>query len=544
MTALGRALTALLFGLAMLCMGCLDVITAPTNLTYSSNPATYQKDTAIVANTPTHSGGVVETYSVSPALPAGLTLDTKSGVITGTPTVGAATASYTVKATNTAGNTTVSLSITVNAPVITITTQPTSKSILVGQTASFSVVATGTGTLGYEWRKDDVPVVGGNTTTYTTPSAVIGDNGAQYTVVISDAFNNKETSTPATLTVLAAGGPGTSLATGSMTAARAFHSATLLPSGKALVAGGFSGTALATADLYDPTAGTFAATGSLTTAREYHSATLLDSGKVLIVGGQTLGSAPTATAELYDPATGLFTATGSLAAARWDHTATLLPNGKVLIVGGRNATLVLASAEIYDPATGLFTATTHAPVVSRTTHTATLLENGKVLLAGGQGVGSPTPVLFSAELYDPSTDTFIVTGSMSLPRYYATATRLSTGKVLLVGGAASAAAELYDPALGTFAATTGNLTTVRAFGHTATLLPTGEVLIAGGKGSGSPAPLLSAGELYDPATGLFTPTGSLTAVREVHTATALTTGKVLLVGGFGLGYLATAELYY
>lgn len=544
MTALGRALTALVFGLAMLCVGCLDVITAPTNLTYSSNPATYQKDTAIVANTPSHGGGVVETYSVSPALPAGLTLDTKSGVITGTPTVGAATTSYTVKATNTAGNTTVSLSITVNAPVITITTQPTSKSILVGQTASFSVVATGTGTLGYEWRKDDVPVVGGNTSTYTTPSAVIGDNGAQYTVVVSDAFSNKETSSAATLTVLTAGGPGTSLATGSMAAARAFHSATLLPSGKALMVGGFSGTALATADLYDPTAGTFAATGSLTTAREYHSATLLDSGKVLIVGGQTFGTDPVGTAELYDPATGLFTATGSLAAARWDHTATLLPNGKVLVVGGRNATLVLASAEIYDPATGLFTATTHAPVAGRTTHTATLLENGKVLLVGGQGVGSPTPVLLSAELYDPGTDTFTATGNMTVPRAYATATRLSTGKVLLVGGAASAVAELYDPALGTFAAATGNLTTVRAFGHTATLLPTGQVLIAGGKGSGSPAPLLSADELYDPATGLFAPTGSLTVGREGHTATALTTGKVLLVGGFGLGYLATAELYY
>lgn len=539
MSWMGRAWLAGVVGVTMLCTGCLDVVVAPTSLTYSSNPAIYQKGTAIAANTPSHSGGAVDSYTVSPTLPAGLAMDAKTGVITGTPTAGAASAGYTVKATNTAGSTNLTLTITVNAPVITITAQPANQSVLVGQTAAFSVTATGTGTLTYEWRRNGVAVTGGATPSYTTPILTAGDDGSQYTVHIADSYANAITSNAATLTVLTAGGPGTCLATGGMAAAREYHTATLLGTGKVLIMGGYSGTSLGTAEVYDPAAGTFAATGSLATSRQNHTATLLSNGKVLVVGGDSFNAA-TATAELYDPATGTFTATGSLLAARWDHTATLLPSGKVLIVGGRNQSVLQATAELYDPATGTFTATANAPKVARTTHTATLLSDGKVLLAGGFGA----VVLASAEIYDPAADTFTLTGNMTLARDYHTATLLPAGKVLVVGGVASAVAELYDPALGTFTATTGPLTTTRTFGQTATLLPTGQVLIAGGKGSGTPAPLLSSAELYDPATGLFAPTGSMAAGRQLHTATRLVSGKVLLAAGSGAGFLASAELYY
>ena len=208
-------------------------------------------------------------------------------------------------------------------------------------------------------------------------------------------------------------------------------------------------------------------------------------------------------------------------------------------MSGRNLTNYLATAELYDPATGTFTATANAPVASRATHTATLLGNGKVLIAGG----FKTSNLASAELYDSVAGTFTSTGSMGVPRASLTATLLTNGKVLMVGGASSAITELYDPASGAFSAT-GNLVVVRDHLHAAALLSTGQVLISGGVGIGSPAPLLASVEVYDPATGTFAATGSMTTGREAHTATTLLNGKVLLAGGAGAGYLASAELYY
>jgi hypothetical protein len=89
---------------------------APSSLGYSGNPATYTKDTAITNNTPTSSGGAVVSYAVSPALPAGLTLNTSTGVISGTPTAVTAAATYTVTATNSGGSTTASVSIEVVSP--------------------------------------------------------------------------------------------------------------------------------------------------------------------------------------------------------------------------------------------------------------------------------------------------------------------------------------------------------------------------------------------------------------------------------------------
>ncbi len=330
---------------------------------------------------------------------------------------------------------------------------------------------------------------------------------------------------------------GTWSATGSLATARYEHTATLLPNGKVLVAGGFGNSGLlASAELYDPTSGTWSATGSLATARQYHTATLLPSGKVLVAGGGG-NSGALASAELYDPTSGTWTPTGSLATARYEHTATLLPNGKVLVAGGYDGGS-LASAELYDPASGTWTITGSLGA-ARYEHTATLLPNGKVLVAGGVGTSS---ALASAELYDPASGTWTATGSLATARYYHTATLLPSGKVLVAAGRDSsgnslASAELYDPASGTWSATS-SLGAAR-YGHTATLLPNGKVLVAGGYGSSS----LASAELYDPASGTWAPTGPLVTARFFHTATLLPNGKVLVAGGYNGGSLASAELY-
>ena len=189
-------------------------------------------------------------------------------------------------------------------------------------------------------------------------------------------------------------------ATGSMNTARYDHSATLLPSGKILVAGGFG---MTTAELFDPATGTWTAAG-LPTARQNHTATLLPNGKVLVAGGGA-GKSSFKSAVLYDPATGTWTATGSMGTGRLFHTATLLPDGKVLVAGGLNS-VYLTSAEVYDPATGRWRETGSLNT-GRGSHTATLLPSGKVLVAGG---GS-NKQLSSAELYDPATGAWTATAS-------------------------------------------------------------------------------------------------------------------------------------
>jgi hypothetical protein len=353
--------------------------------------------------------------------------------------------------------------------------------------------------------------------------------------------------------------------TGDMQVARGFHTATLLGDGKVLVVGGAAHGSdllcldgLDSAELYDASTGSFSKTGNPTTAHYAHAATLLQGGEVLITGGfasgfdcEDLGEPAQVVAEVYNPATGAFESTGHMVEGRGGHTATLLPNGKVLVAGGGDAgggTLPFFgdssnTAELYDPATQVFTRT-GSMVTSRFGHTATLLSNGKVLIVGGVESGvmlfQMTP---TAELYDPATGTFTPTGSLAVARAGHTATLLKDGKVLIAGGltntqdsaSGTASAEIYDPSTGTFTRT-GDMGVARE-AHTATLLTDGTVLIAGG---GLSSPTLFA-EIYDPSTGSFTPTGSMGTARVGHTATLLTDGRVLVAGS---GYfLASAELY-
>ena len=327
-----------------------------------------------------------------------------------------------------------------------------------------------------------------------------------------------------------------------MTTVRDLHTATLLPNGKTLVAGGFDGTNyLSSAELYDPATETWSSTGSLTTVSAQHTSTLLPSGQILVAGGFFNSHALTS-AELYEPAAGGWSGTGNMTMMRVRHTATLLPNGKVLVAGGYDADFnALIQAELYDPATGTWS-TTGNMTTARVLQQATLLPSGKVLVEGGNN-SNGTSFLTDAELYDPAAGTWSNTGSMTTARDQHTATLLANGKVLVAGGFAGGfltSTELYDPGTETWS-NAGHLITGRD-GHTATLLPNGQVLVVGGAGNGG---TLASAELYDPVAGTWSSTGGLATGRFEHTATLLPSGKVLVAGGFSstTDELSSAELY-
>ena len=290
--------------------------------------------------------------------------------------------------------------------------------------------------------------------------------------------------------------------------------------------------------------GTLTDTGPMHTPRSAHTATLLPDGRVLITGGfagQDEENALTL-AELYDPAQGVFTKTGPLTTGRQSHSATRLPDGKVLIAGGYDGTY-LASAELYDPTTGAFTSTGSLSV-GRIAHRATLLADGKVLITGG--LGGHGTFLASAEVYDPATGRFTPAGTMTTERVGHTQTRLTDGTVLIAGGSVGrrrarrvvAGAERYDPVTGAFSAT-GTMTTVR-HKHAAVLMEDERVLIVGGSDGSDWRGHYDSAEIFDPYTGAFTETVPMNTARfKLRTAvTLLTDGKVLVAGGAD-----TLELY-
>jgi hypothetical protein len=282
--------------------------------------------------------------------------------------------------------------------------------------------------------------------------------------------------------------------------------------------------------------GVWTATGTMNVARRDHTATLLQDGRVLIAGWFTQA------AELYDPAAGSFTLTGNTAYVHGQGaTATRLADGTVLLVGGNGES---KGSEIYAPQGGAFAA---GPATSadREYHTATLLADGRVLLAGGQGPGPQTHA--AAELFVPSSGSFVPTGSLIDHRSGHGAVALPDGRVLIVGGTQTTtpgfgivlrSAEIYDPASGTFSATGS---TRRAYASPLLAsLTDGTVLVMGDL-------FADTAEVYDPTTGAFTPLVSVARRHVWGTASRMREGLVLIAGGakaIGPTLADTAALYY
>ncbi|MGB6645221.1 MAG: kelch repeat-containing protein [Candidatus Cybelea sp.] len=390
--------------------------------------------------------------------------------------------------------------------------------------------------------------------------------------------------------------------TGSMMTPRANHTATLLSDGRVLVAGGLSSDysgGIVSAEIYDPTSGKWSLTGSMSTPRESQSATLLATGGVLISGGNVdLLDGATGSAEVYHPRSGKWTTTGRMMTSRSSQISVTLADGSAIVSGGDYGNSVgfnpLAMTDRYNPKTNRWSPTGDMrvalgavpKVAGRANHTATELADGRVLVAGGFGYISDftqTVILQTAEIFDPSSATWRLTGNMNQPRAQHAAVALSDGRVLVAGGydfgPPLASAEIFSaksqavsppdamsmhpgfvsPRVahrarsisarvhravrpigvllgrrsGVSASSVGTWTTTapmhvgRAF-QPATLLQNGKVLVEGCDALGSGG---KTAELYDPAKGKWAMTGSMHVARCGHSAVMLDDGRVLVAGG-------------
>ena len=403
---------------------------------------------------------------------------------------GGTTASYTTAATvladngaqfrvqvSNAGGTTSSaaatLTVTSTPPVLTL--QPASLTVALGQTATFTAAATGTGTLTFAWQ---VAHPGGSWTTaqqdtggpadsYVTPATTATDNGDLIRVQISSA-SGSVTSAAATLTVAPAPDAGAAFAPGpALNVARLNHQAVNGADGSILVVGGHGTgfTALASAERWDPASNTF----TLLTMTAHHdggAVVTLANGQLLIAGGAfDSGVAPgNAYAELYNPVDHSFKATGNLTRARMNCTGATLGDGRALLVGGWYDSGSTTYGELYNPAAGTFTATgalnfpRAIPLVLPTT-------DGNAVVFGGYGAFG-LPAVEAVELFNAASGTFSVLQNALLPgetgwvvtswNYMAPLDhqRLPDGRYLLMAGRADGSQQTlftFDPGSKVFA---------------------------------------------------------------------------------------------
>jgi hypothetical protein len=235
---------------------------------------------------------------------------------------------------------------------------------------------------------------------------------------------------------------------GLMLHVRGGPTATVIPDGRVLIAGGFTAfgptdpepPVTESAELFDPVSGKSQPTGSLSMARYRHSAVTLPDGRIALLGGYGVDGQVLSSVEIYDPRTGIFTPGGELAEARADMTAHLLPDGRVLVVGGlytnSGGQVVGArrSVEVYDPAAGRSAVTDTLPG-ARWFHAAAELLDGRVLIAGGVDFSSnPPSPLGTAFVVDPTTGRTSPMDPMTAARGEPTAVALPDGRVLIIGG--------------------------------------------------------------------------------------------------------------
>jgi hypothetical protein len=341
--------------------------------------------------------------------------------------------------------------------------------------------------------------------------------------------------------------PGAWAATGNMAHARGFAPAVLLGDGSVITAGGTDGFSFtATAERW--TAGTWAAAGSIGQAVAGQVGAQLPGGKALFAGGADALDYYMR-GDVYNPSSG-WTQTPAMTHAHAYGVAASLANGDVLVIGGYDGgeTFTTGAVDIYSAAGGTWSAGPALPGVGRYAFTATTMAGGKILVAGGDdGSMAPGSALSSVQIYTSGSG-WAAAEAMKKVRVDGAAVLLKDGRILVAGGTdasgvAQNTAEVYDPSTGHWTLT-GTMPVARA-GLTLSVLPDGRVVAAGGFGS-SPSQALTTADLFDPTTGGWTSTGALAHGRRYQAATALADGSIMVVGGHSVAadtYLAYAEIY-
>ncbi len=379
--------------------------------------------------------------------------------------------------------------------------------------------------------KDKVDTNTGFSDWMASSSAVLMPNGR--VLIVGGIYNNIDRNGLKTVGLI---DPAVPFSTdgGTLPLGVAGQSATLLPSGAVLFAGGATsgGTPAPASQRYSN--GNAVAVASLAIGRIGHTGTLLDDGRVLVVGGQT-SAGISSTTELFDPATNTWSAGPSLTTARAYHTATALPGGTVVVAGGLGVDGgALKSAERYEWVDGGWAWGSGGTFqgAARSNHVAALMANGRVLVASGR-LGATA--LNSTEQYDPQTNTWAsIPKALPVAVYDATATLLPSGGVLVVGGTVTSPSVSETNSVAVFDGPTvgwrtlPNLPHARSR-HAAVVMTNNHVLVAGGALSSTGA--VRELDVFDPETESWLTIGQSVKGHENATATLLPSGQVIVAGG-------------
>ena len=317
--------------------------------------------------------------------------------------------------------------------------------------------------------------------------------------------------------------------TTSLAVARSQHTVTALTD-HVLVAGGFGDTGdLDSTEVYDAATGTWAMSFPMTGSRVRHGAVRLPGTETIFLMGGERFPAMLRSTEVFDLTTGP-TPGGLMVEARSRFAAVVLDDGRVLVAGGFRPMGQIAASEVYDPIGGMWSSVDDLSV-PRSRAASARLPDGRVLIAGGSDTfGPPTPALSTAEIFDPSAESWTPTASMAAVRRQPGIAAMPNGQILVFGGETPggtiSSSEVFDPSSLAWTPM-GDLAAARKSVATA-LLPSGVVLAAGGADTTGP---ISTAEAFDPALGTWSSAGTLSSFHGASGSALLPAHQRMLVAG-------------